>query len=192
MIRLIPLEENHVKHIMTWVNDPDVIQYFASMQKKFTHKEALEFVKKMIKSKTDKIYSVFDENDYIGQVAINQIHWPSEEGRLFVVITKKKQRKGYAKKIIKEIQRLAFNVLGLYRLYLIVRVDNEKGLYIYNASGFRQEGHLYGKYKVNDKRIDMIQMVILKPWYEKFVKKLDFGKFTEFEPAAEATEMLYM
>lgn len=165
MIKLIPLSVRHINYIMGWINDPEVTQYFAGMQKMITRDEELSFVRKLIRSKNDKAYSVFDNEEYVGQVAINQIHWLSGEGRLFLVVVKKHQNEGYGHQIIEAIQEIAFQNLKLHRLYLIVRPDNERGLQLYHRCGFRQEGRLFEKYKIGERWTDMIQMVILEGWW---------------------------
>lgn len=165
-ITLAPLSKDHIDHVMDWVNDPEVNQFFASMKKQHTREEELAYIESLINSKTDRVYSVFDRDEYIGQVSINQIHWQSGEGRLFLVINKKHQGRGYARRILKEIEDIAFIYLGLHRLYLIVRPENEKGLQIYHGCGFRQEGYLHEKYFLDGKWMDMIQMAVIKPWWQ--------------------------
>ncbi|OGE77564.1 hypothetical protein A3J19_01670 [Candidatus Daviesbacteria bacterium RIFCSPLOWO2_02_FULL_41_8] len=163
-IKIVPLNVDHIDYIMEWVNDSEITQYFASMRKKVTREEELEFIKKIIASQNDIVYSVFDSDsgDYIGQVSINQIHWLSGEGRLFMVVVKKHQGKGYGHEILKAIQDAAFINLQLHRLYLIVRPENVRGIQLYHRCGFRQEGYLYDKYKIEDQWIDMIQMAIIR------------------------------
>lgn len=167
-IKLVPLSIDHVGHIMEWVNDPEITQYFANMRKKVSREEELEFIRKILASQNDIIYSVFDSENgsYIGQASINQIHWPSGEGRLFMVVVKKHQGKGYGHVLLRAIQDAAFRELELHRLYLIVRPENEKALQLYHRCGFRQEGYLYDKYKIEGQWINMIQMAIIRPWWE--------------------------
>jgi len=171
MIRLVKLSMAHLKHVMRWVNDPQVTQYFAGLQKAITEEQERGFLEKLIASPTDKVFSVFDGRKYIGQVSVNQIHWPSGEGRLFLVITRKHQGKGYAKDIVHAIQDKAFGELGLHRIYLIVREDKRRSVQLYHKCGFRQEGVLYDKYKIGGAWINMLQMAIIEPWWKTWWKE---------------------
>ncbi len=169
-LRIEPLSEEHIDYVMSWVNDPEITFYFASMKKEITKEEELQFLKSLIASKDDEVYSVFDEGEYVGQVSINKIDWMGEVGRIFLVIAKEKQGNGYAKLILKSIQDKAFNEIGLNKLYLIVRPDNAKGIHIYKQCGFDTEGVLRQEYKVNDQRFDMKRMSILKEDWQTWWK----------------------
>lgn len=169
-ITLAPLLPGHLDYVMTWINDPEVTQYFAGMQKEISRADEAVFLHKLIASPNDKAFSVFLDDvggvEYVGQVSINQIHWPSGEGRLFLVVRKEFQGRGLAHEIIREIQKLAFGEFKLHRLYLIVRPENAKGIQLYHRCGFRQEGYLYHKYRIGQQWIDMIQLAIIRPWWE--------------------------
>lgn len=167
-IKLEPLSIKHLDYIMKWVNDPAVTGYFAGAQKKINKKEEKEYILNIIRSKNDRVFSVFDGKKYIGQTSINQIYWPARNGRLFLVIVKKFQGKGYGKIIIKKILNHAFNELNLHKIYLIVRAENEKAIYLYHRCGFRQEGVLKEEYFVKGKYWDMMRMAILKDAYQRW------------------------
>lgn len=173
-IQLIPLGTNHIDYVMSWINDPEIVFYFSSMKKVFSREEELEFIKNMIDSKNDEVFSVFDEGNYIGQVSINKIdRTQSKQGRLFLAVKKEYQGKGYAHEIIKRIQGIAFEEMGLNRLYLIVRPLNYKGLQLYHRCGFRQEGVLRELYQLNGEFIDMVLMAIIKRDWKTWWKEED-------------------
>jgi diamine N-acetyltransferase len=159
----------HIDHIMTWVNDPEVTFYFANRQERISKPEEIMFLHDLLSSRYDKLYSVFNSRrEYIGQVSINKIDWAGESGRLFLVITRKQQKKGYAKPIIKAIQEKVFTELKLNKIFLIVRYKNEmRGLY--SSQGFQVEGILREEYKVHGKRYDMVRMSVLhKEWRKRW------------------------
>lgn len=162
-LRLVPLTWEHIDHIMSWINDPEIVFYFSSMKKTFSRDEEKSFIVNMVASPSDKVFSVFHDSVYIGQVSINKIDWTqSKQGRLFLVVKKEFQGQGYAHEIIRLVQDYAFKELGLNRLYLIVRPLNDKGLQLYHRCGFRQEGVLRELYQLNGKFIDMVLMAIIK------------------------------
>ncbi len=59
----------------------------------------------------------------------------------------------------------AFSVLNLYKLYLIVDVENEKAIHIYKKLGFHTEGQLIDEFFVNGEYRTAIRMCIFQPEY---------------------------
>mgnify|MGYP001598161827 CR=1 FL=1 len=72
--------------------------------------------------------SIKDINDeYIGQVGINQIYWKSKLGRISIVIGNKKyQGKGYAQAALKEILKIALKDLKFHKVWVITVETNKK------------------------------------------------------------------
>lgn len=166
-LRLIPLSVKHIDYVMSWVNDPETVFYFSAIKEGFSREEELEYIENITKSEADRVFSIFNGTRYIGQVAINKIDRDqSGQGRLFIVIKKEYRRRGYASETIERIQDFVFKELGLNRLYLMVRPENDKALDLYHECGFRIEGTLYEVYKLNGKFINMMQLAIIKRWWK--------------------------
>lgn len=164
-VRLVPLSVDHLSHVMGWVNDPEVMGYFANRQTPITEVEELAYMEKLLASpRTDKVWSVFDENtgDYVGQCSINAIYWGAGNGRVFLAVTKTMQGKGYAKPILKALIETGFR-LGLHKLWLIVREDNVTAQKKYLEVGFKVEGLLMDEYYVHGKFHNMVRMGIISP-----------------------------
>jgi RimJ/RimL family protein N-acetyltransferase len=165
-VTLVPITlenlDKHIDNIMTWVNDPEVTFYFASMQKKISKPEEIVYLHGILSSKYDKLYSVFNsQHEYVGQVSVNKIDWIGETGRMFLVVSKEQQGKDYARPIIQAIQKKAFEDLNLNKLYLKVIYGNKKER-LYVSCGFRAEGVNREEYKVRGVRYDMTHMAVLK------------------------------
>jgi diamine N-acetyltransferase len=160
---LVPLEVDHLPHIMTWVNDQDVTGYFANRQKQISAEEEVQYIKTIRASSTDFVWSVFTpEGDYVGQCSINQVYWPARNGRIFIVVTKTRQGKGYATAILLGLQKMA-QTLGLHKLWLIVREDNTKAQALWLKGGFKFEGLLKDHYWVRGKYHNMVHMGWINP-----------------------------
>lgn len=178
-ILLNPVKVNDAENILSWVNDPDITQYFANLQNKISLEDEQKYIEKLIGSTTDKIWSIYVEKQctnlicktfgsdckhlhYVGQCSINQIYWPSKNGRIFLVLKKEWQGLGYAKIILDTLIEKA-KELELHKLWLIVRADNRRAQALYLKAGFSFEGLLKDEYKVNDTYFDMVRMgLILK------------------------------
>lgn len=159
-LELRPTTMTDLQGIMGWVNDPDITHYFATMGN-ITLEQEEAYLKRMLASKTDALFSIFLDNEYAGQCSINQIYWPAKNGRLFIVLTKKFQHRGFAPRVIETLLRQAFEIMQLHKVWLIVREDNTRSQFIYNRAGFSIEGVLRDEYFVNNRYYSMMRMAIL-------------------------------
>lgn len=162
-IRLVPLALEHLGYVMTWVNDHDVMQYFATRQNRISEEEEGVYLRALLESKTDRAFSIFDEDDYVGQCSINQIYWPAKNGRIFIAIRKEAQGNAHGPHAVEALIALAWTELAMRKLWLIVRRDNRSAQAMYLKLGFDFEGVLRDEYCVNGKFYDMVRMSILNP-----------------------------
>lgn len=166
-VRLDPLALDHLPHVMTWVNDRDVMQYFAQRQERITEDEEKKYLDSLIASKSDRAFSIFtgdghDEGAYVGQCSVNQIYWPARNGRVFLVVRKAMQGKGFGSKALTALVERAFEEMNLHKLWLIVRRDNRSAQAMYLRAGFEFEGMLRDEYCVQGRFFDMVRMAILR------------------------------
>ena len=162
-LRLVPLSVDHLDHVMTWVNDREVMQYFANRQTTITKEEERRYIESLVASKNDRAFSVFDGDAYVGQCSINQIYWPAKNGRLFIVVVRVAQHKGYGPAALERLFALAWNELDLHKLWLIVRRDNRDAQAMYLKLGFDFEGVLKDEYCVGARYFDMVRMAKMRP-----------------------------
>jgi RimJ/RimL family protein N-acetyltransferase len=164
MIRLEPLSLAHLPGVMQWVNDREVMQYFASRQSSISVEEERRYLESLLASASDRVFSIFAGERYVGQCSINQIYWPARNGRIFLVILKEEQGNGYGDAALKELVRIAFSPpLSLHKLWLIVRRDNRVAQAKYLRHGFDFEGVLRDEYCVGNRFFDMVRMGLVAP-----------------------------
>lgn len=162
-VRLVPLAPEHLDHVMGWVNDHEVLQYFANRQHDIGRDEEARYLAQLVASKTDRAFSIFAGERYLGQCSVNQIYWPARNGRLFIVIQKDAQGHGYGPAALRALMRLAWEELDLHKLWLIVRRDNRDAQGMYLKLGFDFEGVLLDEYCVEGRYFDMVRMAIRRP-----------------------------
>lgn len=162
-VRLEPLSIDHLPHVMSWVNDREVMQYFATRQDAISEDEERGYLESLIASSKDRAYSIFDGERYLGQCSINQIYWPARNGRLFLVIKRDEQRKGYGGLALDLLIKTAFGPIDLHKLWLIVRKDNRSSQAMYLKHGFDFEGVLHDEYFVHNRYHHMVRMSLLNP-----------------------------
>jgi RimJ/RimL family protein N-acetyltransferase len=152
---------------MTWVNDRDVMQYFAQRQARIEEDEERRYLASLIASPSDHVFSVFAGDDvsadgYVGQCAINQVYAPAGNGRVFLVVRKEAQGRGLGAAALASLIGAAFGPLGLHKLWLIVRRDNRRAQAMYLRAGFEFEGVLRDEYRVGDRYFDMVRMGLVR------------------------------
>lgn len=151
---------------MTWVNDLEVMQYFAMRQQRIEEEEERRYLETLLTSKTDRAFSVYTDgeggSEYVGQCSVNQIYWPARNGRVFLVVQKSMQHGGRGAEMLKLLIERAFGELDLHKLWLIVRRSNLKAQAMYLRAGFEFEGVLRDEYCVNGQYYDMVRMGIVR------------------------------
>jgi len=157
-----PLKLGDIGNIMTWVNDPEVVKNLQHFNKKFTRKDEVGYIEKILASKNDFVFSFFnEEGEYIGQGGIHQIAWDNKLGRLSLIIKREHWNKGYAKEILPSLVDYAFKNLGLHKIWLMHWKENKKADHLYKKLGFKKEGVLKDEYFWQGKYHDMIRMAII-------------------------------
>lgn len=160
-IELKPLNLKDVGQIMTWVNDPEVVKNLQHFNRKFTSRDEVDYVKKILVSKNDFIFSIYNDDQYIGQCGIHGIAWENKLGRLSLVIKKEFWNKGYAQKVLPILIDHAFKKLELHKVYLMHWQENKKADHLYKKVGFKKEGVLKEEYYWHGKYYDMVRMAII-------------------------------
>jgi len=164
LVTLRPLAETDVDHIMTWVNAPEIVGNLAAFSgAPMTREDELAWIKRTVVS-ADRVWSVFatDDNRYLGQVGIHQIHARSKVGRLGAVIASRTDMgKGLGSAAIRAVMDRGFGELGLHKLWLMVFRTNERGQRLYKRLGFIEEGLLREEYFHEGGWHDMVRMGML-------------------------------
>ena len=160
-IKLKPLQLTDVEYIMTWVNDPEVVKNLQHFDKKFTREDEEVYVKKILASKNDFVFSIFDGDRYIGQCGIHQVAWENKLGRFSMIIKPEFWNHGYAQEILPRLTDYAFKELGLHKVWLMHWKENEKAGHLYKKLGFQEEGILVDEYYWQGRFHDMVRMAII-------------------------------
>src|SRR5690606_20593599 len=129
--------------VMTWVNDREVMQYFANRQTEISRVDELRYIEHLVASNHDRVYSIFDNaGAYVGQCSVNAIYWPARNGRIFLVVARSQQHRGYGTAALRALMARAWTEHDLHKLWLIVRSDNRAAQAMYLKLGFDFEGVL--------------------------------------------------
>jgi RimJ/RimL family protein N-acetyltransferase len=162
---LRPLAESDVDHIMTWVNDPEVVGNLAAFAgQPLTRADELAWIRRTLASPADVVFSVLDADGarYLGQIGIHQIHARSKVGRLGVVIAARSDMgKGYGTAAIRATLDHAFGALALHKLWVMMFARNTRTRGIVQRLGFIEEGVLREEYFHDGAWHDMVRLSLL-------------------------------
>lgn len=167
--RIRPLLMSDLDNIMTWVNNPEVVINFQNFDMHITREAEKAFLEKALANKDDRMYAVESESEeYLGNAGIHGISSKNKLGRLALIIGNRDyQGRGYGQSALKELLKYAFEENGLNKVWLIVLKENEKGIHIYNKTGFNVEGILREEYADREGKFhDMIRMSMLRKEYD--------------------------
>ena len=147
---------------MEWVNDPDVVGRFRSFTRKFSREDEIAYVKKIVVSEKDMVFSLTKNGEYVGQLGFHELDWGKRSARLALFITKKYWGRGYAQRAMHLAVAYAFGTLKLHKIWLMVWEENEKGKHIYEKCGFRIEGRLRDEYFHEGSYHNVVRMALLE------------------------------
>lgn len=171
-VRLRPIDfhgvNSDVQNVKLCASDPDVkdaLRFFTFFQGPVSEGRQMEYFARMILSPNDQVFSVSTNGSkFLGTCGLHDIDNVNKNLRLGIIIFNKEYwRKGYGKEILNLLLKFAFESLGMNKVYLTARVDNDVGIHIYKKLGFEPEGVMRQEYWVREGQyIDLLRMSILK------------------------------
>ncbi len=165
-MRLRLLENKDIGYILEWMHDPAVNRFFQTDFSTYTEEKVREFVAGSF-SDTARHYACVDDTDeYLGTVSLKNINYAAGNAEYAVSFRKNAHGTGASFFATKEILRIAFEELGLNRVYLNVIGSNQRAMAFYKKAGFIYEGTFRRHILVNEVLEDLNWYGILKDEYE--------------------------
>lgn len=156
-MKLRRLKEKDATGMLEWMHDPEFQKNFQIDMINRRMEDIIEFINQ---SQTDRIegqsihYAIVDEEDeYLGTISLKDIDLLARKAEYAISLRKMAQGKGIATEATRELLRIAFDKLGLERVYLNVLSENINAIRLYEKCGFVYEGafrnHLFlkGEYR---------------------------------------------
>lgn len=137
-IHLRKLEEKDVPFMLEWMHDPSIACFFRFDALSMTEEKCLEYIRTANSDDNSKHFAIADENDeYLGTISLKNIDYVKSEAEYAISTRKKAHGTGAAMIATKEILRLAFEDLGLKKVYLNVLKENKRANAFYHKVGFQ-------------------------------------------------------
>lgn len=164
MLRLRPLEREDLHFVHELDNNESVMHYwFEEPYEAFV--ELRDLYDKHIHDQSERRFIVERDAAPIGLVELVEINHIHRRAEFQIIIAPEHQGKGYASLATQLAMDYAFTVLNLYKLFLVVDVDNAAAVHIYQKLGFTLEGTLREEFFVAGEYRDAYRMAAFQSDY---------------------------
>lgn len=163
-VKLRPLEREDLAFVHQMDNNASIMRYwFEEPYEAFI--ELSDLYDKHIHDQSERRFIAESDGIKVGLVELVEINHVHRRAEFQIIIAPAHQGHGFASRAARLAMDYAFSVLNLYKLYLIVDVENEKAIHIYTKLGFHTEGQLIDEFFVNGEYRTAIRMCIFQPEY---------------------------
>lgn len=165
------LKKRDAEGMLEWMHDPEIQKNFQMDTLHKTYEDVVQF----IQSASDKAaygksmhYAITDEKDeYLGTISLKDIDMTARKAEYAIALRKKAHGKGVGMAATRELLRIAFEEIGLERVYLNVLSENERAIHLYEKCGFSYEGEFRKHLFLHGKYYNLKYYGILKEEYEQ-------------------------
>jgi RimJ/RimL family protein N-acetyltransferase/precorrin-6B methylase 2 len=162
-VKLRPITEADLPDYVTWLNDPAVTEFTAVEGGGATLEDERKWFQSVVTAPDSGIrtWAIEADGRHIGNCALHL----REHGRAgfgIIIGDKTQWGKGYGAAALREVLRIAFEEIGLHRVYLQTDSGNLRAVRCYEKCGFRHEGLLRQHRFKRGKWRDVVVMGILR------------------------------
>lgn len=142
------------EYMLEWMVDQETAQMFQFDTTNVGIEKVLDFINDSACDKLSRHFAIVDRKDeYMGTISLKGIDEYAKKAEYAIVLRKCARGTGLSRKATDEILALAFNELGLSRVFLNVFSSNSHAIEFYHDFGFTYEGefrnHIYAKGKIH-------------------------------------------
>lgn len=174
MLRSLKLKDS--EGILEWMHDPKINLWYTGKIKNATLNRVINFInnaEELMKQGTTRHYAIVNEEDeYLGTISLKNIE-PIKGAEYAISMRGTYQGKGIASWATQEIMRMAFDDLGLHRVYLNVPSDNEHANRFYVRNHFRYEGEAKDCIQIEGRIKSLKWYALLEEEYREIMCKSD-------------------
>lgn len=161
-VQLRPLERGDLHFVHELNNNRTVMSYwFEEPYESFVELE--ELFRKHIHDQSERRFIVEDgDHTRVGMVELVEIDHLHRRAEFAIMISPTHQGRGYARPATSLAIAYAFRVLNLYKLYLLVDVDNAAAIHVYESLDFQREGVLIDEFFSDGRYRSAIRMCLFQ------------------------------
>ena len=163
-VTIRPLEREDLKFVHGLDNNANIMRYwFEEPYEAFV--ELQDLYNKHIHDQSERRFIVDRNGESVGLVELVEIDHIHRRAEFQIIIAPEWQNRGYARLAAQLVMAYAFDVLNLYKLYLVVDMENIHARHLYARLGFTEEGVLRREFFVNGSYHDVTRMCIFQDEY---------------------------
>ena len=170
-IRLRPLERGDLYFVHRLDNNAHVMRYWFEEPYE-TFDELTHLYDEHIRDQRERRFVIeygSDEggkrNNIAGLVELVEIDHIHRRAEYQIIVAPDHQGKGIATRATELALEYGFSVLNLYKIYLIVDVENAGARHVYEKIGFQAEGTLRHEFFINGQYRDVTRMCLFQHEY---------------------------
>jgi RimJ/RimL family protein N-acetyltransferase len=146
--------------MLEWMRDPDV-RFNVGVNREPSMEATEEWLGRATSDPSFHARAIIVDGQHTGNVILDRIDRVAGTARLSIYIGRSGERhRGIGRKAIGLILRDAFQSLGLKKVWLTVRTDNEPAIRCYKAAGFGVDERLVGGFQAGAEKKDALHMSI--------------------------------
>ena len=168
LVNLRALEKEDLKTAHKWVNDRE-LTHWLTMILPMSMTEEEKWYDSLAMRENDLHYAIETKDGvYIGGMGLHSIDWQSKKAMLGIMIGEKEYwGKGYGTDAVDTVLGIAFDQLGLHKIWLFTYDFNERAQKSYEKSGFKIEGKFRDdKYHEGRYHDSIIMSILEDEWRE--------------------------
>ncbi|MCP9819661.1 spermidine N1-acetyltransferase [Synechococcus sp. Cruz-9H2] len=101
----------------------------------------------------------------VGLVELIEIDYIHRRAEFQIIIDPVHQGKGFARDLIGRALDYAFSIMNLHKIYLVVAIENQRAIHLYESCGFAEEGYFVKEFFSGGRYQDVRRMYILQESY---------------------------
>ncbi len=173
-LQLRALEKADLTFLHRLHNNYKTMNYF--FEEPFeTLRELEDLYEKYVHNTTERRF-VIEETQTgasVGVLSLIEIDEINRRCEIDIIIDEKHQGKGFGKQGFVLGIKYAFDILNLFKVYLVILPDNTPGLSIYRFAGFKKECRLKKEYFRNGEYVDVERMCLFESQWRRIKPKLN-------------------
>jgi len=109
----------------------------------------------------------------VGVLSLVEIDEINRKCEIDIIIDERYQGKGYGKQGFILGVKYGFDVLNIFKMYLVLLAHNEPGRRVYQFAGFKKEGKLKKEFFLNGEYVDAERMCLFDYQWRRMKKQLN-------------------
>lgn len=161
---------------LSWINNPDTNLHLEVQHSALTLESLREYLRGFDNEHTNFAFAVMLKgaagagDSHIGNITI-RVNGINQYGTIGTLISQELQGKGFGTEARSLICQFGFDQLGLAKIVSGTTINNIASIKSNQRLGFVQEGHFPEHLVVRDKRVDAVQLGLLKRNFRPFTPR---------------------